>query len=382
MNVLNFRSVQIFTGAALPSLWGGLGWGFLFLLCGCITEYRATGIDELSDILVVEGVITDDESVITLSRSVFLTEETSQVPVDNAKVYLECDDGTLFHSEPPNRDYWLVRYVIKNGQLDLNRKYQLKIEIGEHKYSSDFSHPINTPEIDSVFWVKRGRGQPVMIYVSTRVPDNKILYYRWSYREDWEIHSELQMEDYPYYCWNKENSRDILIGSAERTIFGQMTGKITEMPPTSRRLSVLYRIDVKQNAISKRAYDYFANIKKNAEQTGSIFAPVPSELRGNIVCATDPDRPVIGYVDVSMTTQKRRYIKRSDNVYELPHWECDLIPGDSLMVEGEIPSTYVQFVPSDPTMLDPLLENMYVHIKCVDCTQHGTELKPDDWLSP
>jgi len=72
-------------------------------LCGCVTNYTATNIDEVTDILVVEGVITDDESVITLSRSVNMTDVEYDYPVyvDNANVYVECDDGTLFYADNP-----------------------------------------------------------------------------------------------------------------------------------------------------------------------------------------------------------------------------------------------------------------------------------------
>ena len=68
--------------------------------CGCIDEYKAKGIKEATDILVVEGVITDYESIITLSRSANISEEhTSLNYVDNAQVYVECDDGTQWSAE-------------------------------------------------------------------------------------------------------------------------------------------------------------------------------------------------------------------------------------------------------------------------------------------
>jgi len=390
------------------------------LLCGCITEYTPSKIDELADILVVEGIITDNETIITLSRSAKLSEESiNNVPVANAEVYVECDDGTIFHADSP--DLWSScwrcdgRYTIQTGQLKPDCKYRLKIEIEEpegdcgdyiacptkvYEYCSDFSYPIITPEVDSVFWMKRGRGQPVMIYVSTHDPENKIAHYRWSFKEDWEIVSELWLDGYPYYCWNLAKNKDLLIGSAEKMVFGRLMDKITEISPSSRKLSEMYRIDVTQNAISKRAYDYFANIQKNSQQTGSIFAPIPSELRGNITCKDDPDRPVIGYVDVSTTTKKRRYISRFDNVYEAPRWECDELTKDELCAkllgncdgvedpscqdelnkrcqELIIPPSYVlYYVPEPP---DPEGEPTYVPVSCVDCRYYGTTKKPDDW---
>ena len=356
---------------------------FCISLSTCITPYEATGIEELGDILVVEGIITDNETTIILSRSAKLSDDyVGSIYVDNARVYVACDDGSQCEAEPPlgwdlGLDWRGGKYLLKTGTLSSDHKYWLRIEIEERVYESDPSYPIQTPEIDSIFWMKQGRGQPVMIYVATHSPDNKALFYRWSYKEDWEIHSDLYLEDYPFYCWSMANNKDLLIGSGEKTVFGKITDMLAALPPSSRKLSVMYRINVKQNAISKRAYDYYKNIKKNAEQTGSIFAPIPSELRGNIICSTDPGRLVIGYVDISSTTQKHRFISRMDNVYETPFMACDEVPRDSLLNwYGVIPNNYVLFM--EDLFADPPFIT-YVPVSCVDCTLYGTEQKPENW---
>jgi hypothetical protein len=393
-----------------PSPWGRAGVGLqvgmlLFLIlfvCSCITDFEPKGIDEISSILVVEGIITDDETTITLSRSANLLSDDllSSYTVDNARVYVECDDGTLFQAD----DYfgWLSRegkYTIITGQLDLKRKYSLKIEVEEYDfddagrmlgganiyvYSSVFSYPIQTPEIDSVFWIKRDKGQPVMIHVATHSPNNEILYCRWSYKEDWEIISEFNMEGHPRYCWANSISRNILLGSAEKTVFGQLMNKITEIVPSNPKLSELYRIDVKQNAISKRAYDYFTNIRSNSENIGSIFAPIPSELRGNIACITDLGRPVVGYVDISSTKQKRKYISRQQNAYERPNTDCFVFTMSEWCEWMNIsPEECGRTTPIDHGWIVydswPILT--YVKPKCVDCIIAGgqTTIKPDDW---
>ena len=374
-------------------------------LSGCITKYNATGIDETTDILVVEGVITDDESTITLTRSVNINEEGYWDPVSvaNANVYVECEDGTqtlpaLYN--PPDystseRDTGVGKYIVKNGQLNVEHKYRLKIEVDNYEYVSDYSYPIKTPEIDSVFWRKRAEGEPVMIYISTRVPDDDILYFRWSYKEDWEINTKIDRETdmspavaLPHRCWDKYSSRDIFLGSSENSVSDEIAEIITEISPWERRLSVLYRIVVKQNAISKRAYDYFVNIKKNSENIGSIFAPTPAELRGNIICITDPSKPAIGYIDVSSTTQKTQFISRRDNIYEEPsYFDCEIYTEDfvKLMegIETIIPPWYEKHPPG-------IMPPTYVYKRCVDCRfpdsgrfpgtyTEPTTQKPDDW---
>ena len=373
----------------IPSLWGRVGVGLLSLiLCGCITEYEAK-VDEVADILVVEGIITDDETVITLSRSTNLNDEdgrhwTSTNYVTNAVVHVECEDGTQFRADLfcdyDSYGRMHCQYNIKTGTLNLERKYHLKIEIEGYEYSSDYSYPIKTPEIDSIFWRKRNHGQPVMIYVSTQDPN--VLYYRWSFKEDWEYHSNVYLDGYPYQCWDTSSSYGMVIGSAEQTVIGKMTDVLVEIDPSSRKLSQLYRINIKQNAISKRSYDYFANIKKNSEQSGSIFAPIPSELRGNIICTTDPDRPVIGYVDVSLTTRNLRYIPYRERAYEPPRWtpDCEIYTKEEICdVFGKFckgPVELGEWVIYDSRAEPPT----YVQIQCVDCTfGEGATQKPDDW---
>jgi len=363
------------------------------VLCGCITEYEPTGIAEVEGILVVDGIITDDETYVTLTRSVKLNEpgkgNASSNFVDNAGVYVECDDGTQIAGEYQADG----QYLIKTGKLNLERQYRLKIVIEEldnsktppppetYEYHSDFLYPIATSGIDSVFWMKKNVGEPVTIHVATKVSedydDNIVLYYLWSYQEDWEIKPFLPHWGYPSVCWNKVNSSDLLLGSAANTVSGSTIENITEIEPSNRKLSEMYRITVKQNAISKRAYEYFSNIKKNSQQTGSIFSPIPLELAGNITFATNPDIPVIGYVEVSTTTQKHRYISRGDNVYEPPYWTCQPLPAAEI---GELNEFLIPPTPPGWTLYQaafPGMPALYVKNECVECD--GAAQKPDDW---
>jgi len=367
---------------------------FCLLLCGCITEYDPAYNTE-AGILVVDGMITDDESMIILSRSLDLPEKNydSKIYINDARVYVECDDGTLTASNPGIVDKG--RYIVNTGKLDMARQYRLKIELDEpgnktYEYFSDFSYPVQTPEIDSVFWIKNGPRQPVMIHIATHSPDSSLMYYRWQFKEDWEINSVYYSPPFPYYCWNKDNNNGLLLASTEKTVFGKLTEKIADIKPSDRKLSVLYRMDVKQNALSKRGFDYFSNIQQNDQQIGSIFAPVPAEFRGNITCVAEPGRLVIGYVDVSSTTQKRIYIPKSADVYESPFWDLSLSiheqpsfncqPLTERDLNLQFPQDYIAILKYYARIyLGNGFVNLYVMFDCVDCTFWGTEQAPEDW---
>ena len=65
-------------------------------------------------------------------------------------------------------------------------------------------------------------------------------------------------------------------------------------------------------------------MKKNTEQTGSLFDPQPSQLSGNIHCLTDPNELVIGYVEITQEQTQRIFISSS----EVSDWHYD--PGCAL----------------------------------------------------
>ena len=399
-------------------------------LSGCITEYEAKGLTDVADILVVDGNITDGESIFKLNRSMKLTSHNPNFNpiVTDATVYVECDDGKMMYAEPSS-DFEHGYYTVKTGVLDPKKQYRLTIEVEEvdinskdckwidgkvwqcpnktFTYRSDYSYPLETPEIDKIYWTKAGDGQPVVIYVSTHDLLNRTLYYRWSYLEEWEFYADIKSGEYdtirysfidkeakpfiyPYRCWASER-KSILFDGGEKTSFGNVTDVIIEMAPMDQRLELMYRLTVKQNVVSKRAFDYFERIKRNT-QTGGLFTPMPSELRGNITCVTETGRPAIGYVEVTLTTQKQMYIKPEDGVYE-ERSISSFCTGDVYTMR-QLEVMYTPLPPAEPPPKETWLETwlpyfwgfdrnnreiFYIYSRCIDCTKQGTAVKPDDW---
>jgi len=352
------------------------------LLSTCITEYHPKDIDEIRGLMVVEGVITNDTTTIILSKSVGILEDIKDIEmINHATVSVECDNGALFHPVNTIED---GVYKIPTGQLSLNQKYRLNIMANNQTYQSDYLAPINTPAIDSIGTIKKGEGQNVSICVNTHDDTNQSLYYSWSYKEHWEINADLYanagydedgriieytVTNNTYYCWDSSRSKQFLLASSdklqENVIYQK---KLIEWEPSNIRFSVLYYIYVEQNQIRKEAYDYYYNLQKNVEQTGSIFAPMPSELRGNIRNLTHADEPVIGYIDVSVTTHMERFIPRSEGFYESPRRFC----------------TVLETKPDDPTYtIYEFAESAgiisWAPKSCVDCRVRGTKTKPGFW---
>lgn len=360
----------------------------LFIIWACVSEYEPNYKNQLEGLLVVDGTITSGETIIKLSRSIRMSDKfTGKEYVNNAKLSVENDKGVV-KSGSQLRDSG--EYVINVGELDTSSKYRLNITIGDEIYRSGYLSPLITPEIDSLSWLKKGKGESVYICVTSHDSMNQSPYYRWTYKEDWEYHARLKANagyvpgkgivifDYKtsnnrYYCWGTDSSKTILLGNTDRLTENLIYQyKLVEINPDHDKLSYLYHIDVYQSLMSKEAYKYFSNLHKNISQIGSLFAPLPAEYKGNVVCVTKPEQPVIGYIDVATITHSSIYIPTSDEFYEPPTYRCSIVP-------ASIFKSFMEAYASGFNIYS--LDVAYSEYRCVDCTNsgRGTKNKPSWW---
>ncbi len=358
-------------------------------LYGCITDYTPEHINELSDLLVVESTITNGTTHVKLSQSVGLLDYMSRSKnIENATVAVETEDGSFSKQGTYTGN---GNYEIETGVLNTAAKYRLYIKAGGEEYASSFLTPVITPEIDSLSWIKRGEGEPVYMCVSTHNGNDQSIYYRWTYDEHWEIKAEyfanaaivyegfirkmvyydLHTSNNRYYCWAKDSSRSLILDTSEKLKDNIISQKrLTEISPSDDRLSQMYYMSVSQTSLRLEAYNYFRNVQKNVEQTGGIFSSVPSESKGNIRCLTDPQTPVIGYVEVATTAKKDIYIPSSTGLYEPLKTECVY----SITTASDIPGTVILYY-------DPYSTTTYIQEECVNCLKRNkaTKDKPSWW---
>lgn len=359
----------------------------LYGMLGCITDYVPSGIKEVSDILVVESTITNDTTYVRLTRSLGLLDQMRKLKtINNAVVSVETADGSFKKEGKPLGN---GNYAIVTGELNFSTEYRLLISADGEEYASGFLAPLSTPEMDTLSWQKRGPGEPVYICVSSHGDKNQSPYYRWTYQEDWEVKAELlanggygesingikQIVEYglntsnnTYYCWGRDSSKVLLLDSSEKLRENIISNKkLIEIPPSDDRLSILYHITVHQTSLRNEAYLYFHGVEKNMNQTAGLFSAMPSELRGNITCLSNPEIPVIGYVEVGTTTEKKIFIPTSKEIYEPEKsWCTDMI------TDEEHISLF---------LYDINIPRLYAPGKCVNCLfkRKATKNKPAWW---
>ncbi len=374
---------------------------FLMLLSGCKERYTPPVTSPVTGYLVVEGFINKgpEPTTIKLTRTTKLIDTANIIYEHGAQVTVEGDNGESYPLPESGTGVYTAAPAVLNDAI----QYRLHIVTANgNEYLSDYSAVKRTPPIDSISRARESGG--VQIYINTHDPQNNTKYYQWEYAETWEIHSafhsslvytvdpltnqingldyrlpDSQQDDTTIYkCWKSGYSTSIIIGSSEKLTTDRIHLPLTYIGKDAEQLSVLYRIIVKQHAVSSGNYGFLQRIKKNTEQLGGIFDAQPSELKGNIHCVNNPAEPVIGYIDVSQLQEQQLFISNAD----LPDWNYTQPCGEIKIVNnpdsirafgtGLFPTSIaeyqfriISFFASEPS--------------CVDCTLRGTNVRPDFW---
>ena len=312
-----------------------------FLLTSCIEEY------EIPDALVsgAERPLYIDGHIISGGNSTFFVAQATEIggyktPVKGAEIIIESDTG--FRSDAAEQ-LPTSEYVVTTGVLNDAHRYRVVVKVGDETYASRWQTLQPAVDIDEVGYTEYadrylGPDCHLEVWVSASAPDDAPRHYLYTYEENWEIEANdlrdgeilisrvsstpipiyydpeayplLTDDSNPYvYCWVKRYSTDInLYSTAELSSNSVVRHTVRSINPDDERISRLYAIDVFQSTISDEAYDYYRLMERLTEDTGTLFAPTPQRLRGNVECVSHPQRVVYGYVNASSTSTKRLFI--------------------------------------------------------------------------
>ncbi|HWI92396.1 MAG TPA: DUF4249 domain-containing protein [Flavisolibacter sp.] len=362
----------------------------LFVFATCRDKYDFPLRETDVSLLVVEGVLNAGQgpTTISLSRTLKLSDKATIKPITKAKLTVEGKNGGTFPlSETGNGNY-------TNAQLPLvfGQEYRLRIQTSDNKeYLSDYVIAKQTPAIDSISWKKKNDG--VTIYANTHDANNKTRYYKWDYDETWEIRSFYYTEfrwtsgttiirspGYHSVCWKYARSTSINLGSTVQLQSDVVSeAPLIVIPSLSDKLSVRYSIIVRQQSLTKEAYEYLQLMKKNTESIGSIFDAQPSELKGNIKCVTNPEEGVVGYLTASSIPEKRIFITAGEAGWFFPQ-DCPFVevPNQPDSIASWVPG-YLPFSAAKE-MFGSVARYNFAPASCVDCVTRGGDVnRPSYW---
>lgn len=370
----------------------------IFLFAGCREPFEPEIENVQGGVLVVEGYLDSNglESVLSISRTAPISGEESIIPEPGALVSLIADSGQLFKLTELKDGEYLFQQDIPE-----NQSYRLEILLrnGE-KYYSDPITPIITPEILDAGYIRDEEG--VEVFLNTQgneVADD----FLWTYEETWifrpvirtpyiyrndtkvvELRKEEEKID---LCYKSETNPDLLLETSSRfedqVVFRQT---ITEISQDDERLMERYSILISQKSIPQEAVEFWETLKRNTDDIGSIFSPLPSVISGNLHLEGDEDQPVVGYVSLGVIKQTRIYINQKDVLpwaFNDPEFDDCSISIEPIYIGS--PQYFSDFgtgavLPARELMKLTTIVAYYSSTRrCSDCTLYANREKPDFW---
>ena len=367
----------------------------LGVLQACRTPFDPEFPSQKSSFLVVEGYLDSNglQSELKLSRSVPLDSSTAFQPEAGASIFLnsesgesfgfiEADPGSyLFEADLSESGFYTLEIVLRNGD----------------RFHSDRMRPIQTPDIIDAGFQRDEDG--VEVFVTTQGDENADDFL-WTYDETWiyrprirtnfiydagidDVRTRSQTEQ-TALCFRSEKSPDILLETSSRyeqqVVFRQT---ITEIPKGDERIMERYSILISQKAIEEDAVRFWEILKKNTEDIGSIFSPLPSLIGGNIH-GEDASTPVVGQVSLGVIRQRRVYIDLVDVSpwnYIDPDFNDCVIEQEAVMIRdyrNAFGSGWV--VPARPLMVGTAIVGYFpTSRRCSDCSLYASKVIPDFW---
>ena len=369
----------------------------LATLLGCRTPYEPEVPATELRVLVVEGYLDTEglKSDLKLSRTAPLGAKSAFIPEVRAKVVLKSVGGQIF----PLQEAGFGTYVFEKN-IDEKQSYVLEIELSSgERYVSGVLQPIVTPPIIAAGFKRDEEG--VEVFVSTQGNANADDFL-WTFEETWIFRPRIRTA-YIYVpdlknvrdrkdaeqtslCFKSVPSPGILLETSSRfkdQVVFQKT--ITEIPSGDERIMERYSILVSQKGLASKDVPFWEILKKNTEDIGSIFSPLPSLIGGNIQSLDAAKNPVIGQVSLGVIRQKRIYI----NQVEVSPWTYldpkfnDCTIGEEAVLAKDYQAIFSNgaVVPTRPLMVGTAIIGYYPSTRrCTDCSLYASKLKPTFWI--
>ena len=353
--------------------------------------------------MVVDGYVTTDlkPQQVKISRASKVGEQTF-IPEQDATVAITTGKGEkhiLSESSPGI-------YLSSPFAGVIGEKYTLSFTTAEGvAYQSTDVELRDNPGISNVYATYsptflNGDGG-IEIYVDTEDPSGKTRYYRWEYKETFEIMTpfpsnfvwvggnDVIFRDQPVgHCWGQDSSKN---GIVKNTV-GLAEDKITKVsirmiPGYSYIMRIKYSILIRQYALSQEGYTYWKSLADVNQSQGTLYDHQPGTVRGNLSSVSNPNEIVLGYFDAGKVTERRQFYTPSDfskDGYQSPKFltSCQfLIPIEIKQFEigAYMQQNQGKVLIWEAAGLTPNVVYSIFPNYCCDCTNLGTNKKPSFW---
>jgi hypothetical protein len=300
-----------------------------FMASSCVKRYYLEEHSEIIQRIVVDAVITDQDTLqkITLSKTAS-PERPSYVPLSGCSVTVTDIQDNRFTFEELEENPGVYEGVIPAIRLQPGNQFKLNFITSNGKeYESEYEKLTACPPIDSVYYEVDSipTADPdiqidgLRFYLDLDATGEYGRYYRWQLEETWEYHSTWPVTiyyagriyiippDYSYfYCYKTMQVKDFFILSTSNLVSNRYKRfRLHFVDNLTQKLMHKYSLLVKQYSITEKAYAFWNDLSRNNQESGGLFEGQPVIVRGNVINRNDPDEIVLGYFGVSAAKTKR-----------------------------------------------------------------------------
>jgi hypothetical protein len=377
-------------------------WTILIVLMvlgtGCIEPFEPS-IDESSEVMVIDGRITDQQGIQTISVSRSSPYQNPQFqPVSGCVVRVEDDEGhgiTFLENAQG-----IYQSHLEPGFLAVGKAYKLQVITPDDKvYESEYDSLLACAPIDRLTYKLevQGTSNPdvsyygIRFYVDMKGSPEESRNYLWTVEETWEYISYYNiqyiwngsfLEDYTpllhgyKICYLTDLLEDFQVGSSNlmgsNEIRQQPLNFVSNQTP---RLQEQYSLLVAQHSLSYAAFLYWDKMRAQSVDAGGLFETQPSKTTGNISNINNPQEKVLGYFYVSQVQEKRITVSE-DFDFPIPLFDCPL---DTTRSPKDFGKDYPVFMYS-VSIMGRGPPYAYSFKECHDCTYRGgVTTKPEYW---
>lgn len=365
----------------------------------CIERYYPGNELDFIPGLMIDASITPDEGeqeiVISLSSS---PDHPEFIPVSGCKVTVEDDNGNNF-SFPESDQSGHYRGIFDGQLVIIGSKYRLSVITPQGKsYLSSFEELMPCPQVDSVYYEMEFRPTTdskvnedgLQFLLDFKGNEHDGHFFRWQVVETYEYHStfpldkwrddnlvyhDLPKPDYSnFICYKTTNLGNIFVLSTEGFSSNNYKRfRLHFVNNLTQRLQHRYSILVKQYSVSKGAYQYWENLRKNNQESVDLFGRQPANVKGNIYNVNDSTEHTLGYFSISAVNSKRIMVRSVPGMSFRKVFYCKAIP-----IEGPLPPDGPIYYAMAEKNGEPVPGT--TNEECIFCTiLGGTTVKPPYW---
>lgn len=372
---------------------------FCMICSSCVEPFEPV-LEESQEVMVISGMITDrpGRHTLSVSRSSPYTTPEFQ-PVEFCVVTATDQDGNMIHYTHEGDGVYAVD--VPDSFLEVGDAVSLQVFTPEmQEYRSAYDTILPCPDFDSLYYEIQERETPdpeknvmgIQFYLDMSGSSSDSRNIMWQVDETWEYWASLfgthrwhedgtveQFRSNPLFnCWKSFPIDRLYTATTRNLSSNEIKGMaLNYVSNQTDRLSVTYSLLVKQQSLSREAYDYFQRLNEQAAEAGGLYDIQPSSVKGNLYSVYDPDEVVLGFFHATQLREKQIFV-HNNNYFEffIPHISCEYLPLSWIWDGGRKEYPIYIYNPGNfqPSMTGPQ--------ECFDCRlQGGTTNRPVNWES-